>query len=107
MASISTHVLDLVQGRPARGVRVVLSRTDPEPAELSARVTDGDGRVRDLADGVPPGRYQLAFDLATYFAPDAAPFLTGMVVFFEVGAEDHYHVPLLASPYAASTYRGS
>jgi hydroxyisourate hydrolase len=107
MASISTHVLDLVRGTPARGVRVVLSRTDPEPAELSARVTDSDGRVRDLAGAVPPGRYQLAFDLADYFAADAGSFLTGMVVFFEVGEEAHYHVPLLASPYAASTYRGS
>lgn len=107
MASISTHVLDVVRGRPARGVRVVLSRTEPEPAELATRVTDDDGRITDLAGSVPPGRYQLAFDLADYFAAGAGSFLTGLVVFFEVGGDEHYHVPLLASPYAASTYRGS
>jgi 5-hydroxyisourate hydrolase len=102
VSSISTHVLDLTAGRPATGVRVTL--TDVGGGRVAEGVTNDDGRVPDLADGLGPGGYRLEFDLAGYFE---APFVTAMTVHFEVTSERHHHVPLLVTPYAASTYLGS
>jgi 5-hydroxyisourate hydrolase len=101
VASISTHVLDQVRGRPAAGVTVVL---DGPPGTIATGVTNADGRINQLADGLGPGSYQLTFDLAGYMD---APFFTGVVLRFEVGEERRYHVPLLAGPFSASTYLGS
>jgi 5-hydroxyisourate hydrolase len=103
--SLSTHVLDAGTGRPAAGVRVELrSLTD----HLYSSVTDADGRVRDL--GAPAaGVYQLVFDTGGYFSGlGIATFYPEVIVTFEVtDAATHHHVPLLLSPFAYSTYRGS
>lgn len=102
--SISTHVLDAVAGRPAAGVRVVLDRkTERGWDEVAARDTDGDGRVPDLADDADAGLYRLRFDVAEYsdFFPEVA------ITFRISDARAHHHVPLLLSPFAYSTYRGS
>ena len=105
--SLSTHVLDAVSGTPAVGVAVTL--TDSASNVLTTAVTDGDGRVKDLADFLSPGTYRLAFDTAGYFAVVGVPaFYPEVVIAFEVtDPAAHYHVPLLLSPYAYSTYRGS
>jgi len=93
---ISTHVLDTERGTPARGVRVQLYRGDELVAE---RETDGDGRVRDLADA-EAGLYRLVFH-------PASPFFRRVEVEIEIEAGRDYHVPLLLSPYACTIYRGS
>ncbi|MEM6748945.1 MAG: hydroxyisourate hydrolase [Planctomycetota bacterium] len=114
MATISTHVLDTSLGRPAQGVAIELDRLDGDAAErFGGGVTNADGRVTDLlsdaAAGLTVGRYRMRFVLSEYWAqggrsgfyPEAA------VVFDVADASEHYHVPLLLSPYGYSTYRGS
>lgn len=110
MSAITTHVLDTSRGRPAAGVAVRLERGK----EVLARgATDADGRLRDLLpdDGAPlePGTYRLVFDTGRYFAGQGeACFYPEVAVAFQVrDAGEHYHVPLLLSPFGYSTYRGS
>jgi 5-hydroxyisourate hydrolase len=101
--SLSTHVLDATTGRPAVGIVVRLD--GPDGATLTSAVTDADGRVPKLADALAAGTYRLVFDTGDYFADTFYP---QVVVTFRVGGpEQHYHVPLLLSPFAYSTYRGS
>ena len=110
MRSLSTHVLDAVSGEPAAGMRVVLSRrTGDDWTELGAATTDADGRVRELApDGLDAGDHRLVFDTAAHFAATGTTgFYPEVSVAFTVAEQRHYHVPLLLSPYAFSTYRGS
>lgn len=109
MSTISTHVLDTSLGKPAAGVRVTLAR---EGKEIGISVTDNDGRVKDLAEPgaqVAAGSYSLTFDVADYFAVEGREgFYRRIVIEFEVGSgSEHYHVPLLLSPFGYSTYRGS
>jgi len=111
MSTLSTHVLDTMHGRPAQGMKVVLSGAGGEIAQAA---TDSDGRCPGLAPAaLPPGRYALRFSVADYFRargvalPDP-PFLDEVTVEFGIAAGGgHYHVPLLVSPFAYSTYRGS
>jgi 5-hydroxyisourate hydrolase len=101
--SLSTHVLDAARGRPARGVPVRLDRRDGDGwSRVAEGRTDDDGRVRDLP---PPekGTYRLVFDTTGH--SDFYPEVT--VAFNVTDPDEHYHVPLLLSPYAYSTYRGS
>ena len=111
MTTLSTHVLDTMHGRPAAGLNVVLIG----PAgEIARGTTNADGRCPELAQaGLAPGQYALRFSVAAYFRaqgvglPDP-PFLDEVTVDFGIAADGgHYHVPLLVSPYAYSTYRGS
>ena len=105
--SLSTHVLDAVLGGPAHGVPVRLEQRGPDGwALLAERVTGADGRIADLSTGLTPGDYRLVFDTASYLGPEA--FYPEVVVTFRVESGGrHYHVPLLLSPFAYSTYRGS
>lgn len=105
--SLSTHVLDATSGRPAAGVAVVL--TDAGGAVLTEATTNDDGRVPSLGDDLVPGVYRLRFDTATYFASQSVTgFYPEVVIAFEItDPGSHYHVPVLLSPYAYSTYRGS
>ena len=105
MASLSTHVLDTSQGRPAAGVRITLESADGE--RLAEGTTDADGRISPLGpESLAPGDYRVRFDTGGYLGADA--FYPEVVVCFHVGArEEHYHVPLLLSPFGYSTYRGS
>jgi 5-hydroxyisourate hydrolase len=106
--TISTHVLDAALGRPAAGVAVRLE--DVTGLALGEAATDDDGRVAELAPGsLEAGTYRLRFDTGGYFsAAGRDNFYPEVVVAFTVadGAQ-HYHVPLLLSPFAYSTYRGS
>jgi 5-hydroxyisourate hydrolase len=102
--SLSTHVLDAALGRPAAGVAVRLERAGEVLAE---GVTDADGRIGGWRPGAGPHR--LVFDTGGYFAAlRVAAFYPEVSIDFTVGDPDeHYHVPLLLSPFAYSTYRGS
>lgn len=103
---ISTHVLDAETGRPAVGVRVVLEqRTDAGWLRAATGTTDADGRIPALADTVQPGRYRLSFDVEAYRPGSFFPEVTITVEITEPAR--HHHVPLLLSPFAYSTYRGS
>jgi 5-hydroxyisourate hydrolase len=108
VTTLSTHVLDVERGMPAAGVPITLYRGDQSLAQAT---TNADGRVSDLAGGsVQGGRYRLVFDVGAYFANQkrAAPFLQRVSIEFNVSSDDpHYHVPLLLTPYACTSYRGS
>jgi 5-hydroxyisourate hydrolase len=104
---ISTHVLDARTGRPAAGLELTLSAARPGGWEqLGRRVTDADGRVADLAPEAAAGVYRLVFAVEQYLA--APTFYPEVVVVFRItDPAAHHHVPLLLSPFAYSTYRGS
>ncbi|HEU4509693.1 MAG TPA: hydroxyisourate hydrolase [Pyrinomonadaceae bacterium] len=114
MSTISTHILDTSRGTPASGVAVSLEmqNTDESWTELSHAWTDADGRVKPffLVDRpVSVGTYRLVFDTEPYFSSlSAGCFYPQVSVVFNVDdGSQHYHVPLLISPYGYSTYRGS
>jgi 5-hydroxyisourate hydrolase len=107
--SITTHVLDTAQGKPASGVPVTLELLEPQGwTRLGAGSTDADGRLRTLQPGGPlrVGTYRLRFDTGAYLGQGAF-FPEVSIVFAVREAEGHYHVPLLLSPFSYSTYRGS
>jgi len=113
MGKLTTHVLDTVHGGPAAGVRIELWRLDGGRALIGSIVTNADGRGdKPLLEGeaLLAGEYELVFFVREYFAGRgvASPFLNAVPVRFTVfDAAQNYHVPLLASPWAFSTYRGS
>ncbi len=106
MGGITTHVLDTSKGQPAAGVAVTLSILRKDWQSLAHGVTDRDGRVRSLTDGIElqEAVYRLTFETGAYnqgFFPEVS------VVFRIDNPARHYHVPLLLSPFGYSTYRGS
>jgi 5-hydroxyisourate hydrolase len=117
--TLSTHVLDASTGRPAAGVAVLLERREPDGTwtRAAADRTDVDGRLRLLSGtgtstgtGEPgTGAWRITFGSGDYFAArGVATFYPEVTVTFEVSsAAEHHHVPLLLSPFAYSTYRGS
>jgi 5-hydroxyisourate hydrolase len=113
MSGITTHVLDISRGRPAEGVPVTLEVDAAGNWQLvGSGVTNGDGRISDLVTAdLPPqaGVYRLIFDTATYFARDnSQSFYPQVTIVFKIeNSAQHYHVPLLLSPFGYSTYRGS
>jgi 5-hydroxyisourate hydrolase len=108
---VSTHVLDAVSGRPAVGVPAQLHRGTPEGwFDVAGATTDEDGRIADLGPvDLDPGTYRITFETGTYFRrTNTKTFYPEVALTFEIDdPEGHYHVPLLLSPYAYSTYRGS
>ena len=113
---LTTHVLDTAHGRPAGGLKLALYRLGNGPTLLIQAETNADGRCDGpLLEGeaFEAGRYELVFQVRDYFAasgvdlPDP-PFLDEVVIRFGIAEpQEHYHVPLLLSPYGYSTYRGS
>jgi 5-hydroxyisourate hydrolase len=113
MSVITTHILDVSKGCPASGVPVVLEQQTATDWEIVGKgATDEDGRLRDLLSSetvLQPGNYRLVFDTETYFAEQQIEgFYPQVTVAFSVhDTAQHYHVPLLLSPFGYSTYRGS
>ncbi|WP_402464465.1 hydroxyisourate hydrolase [Isoptericola aurantiacus] len=111
MSHLTTHVLDTTAGVPATGVAVEL--TDAGGASMATGTTDDDGRAALGPDLLPAGRYTLTFATGAYFAAQGTEtFYPVVTVTFVVevaddGTSPHHHVPLLLSPFAYSTYRGS
>jgi 5-hydroxyisourate hydrolase len=109
---ITTHILDTAQGRPAGGVAVVLEQQGEAGwIVVGGGTTDADGRLRTLLepDKLGAGNYRLIFETGAYFAQQGvAGFYPQAIVVFAVREpSQHYHVPLLLSPFGYSTYRGS
>ncbi|MBG6183164.1 5-hydroxyisourate hydrolase [Arthrobacter sp. CAN_A214] len=108
---VTTHVLDTGTGRPARGVTALLSLRSGKGWEAIADgTTDVDGRIRDLGpDRLEPGIYRISFGTGEYFSSTGTEtFFPEVTLTFTVSSPtEHYHVPLLLSPFAYSTYRGS
>lgn len=111
---ITTHVLDTARGKPAAGVNVALEARSAggEWTKLAGGVTNADGRITDWMPGdatIAPGIYRATFDTGAYFKQlNEATFFPSVSIEFEVrDTGQHYHVPLLLSPYGYSTYRGS
>jgi 5-hydroxyisourate hydrolase len=113
VSGITTHVLDTAAGRPAAGVPVTLHAREHDGwVEVGAGVTGPDGRLAGLAPAgatLRAGLHRLVFDTGAYFAKRGqAGFYPEVSVVFEVtDPADHYHVPLLLSPWGYTTYRGS
>jgi 5-hydroxyisourate hydrolase len=126
--SLSTHVLDSVTGRPAAGMSVALESSRPLSendgpvwVQVGGGITDADGRIRDWGEeaAVGPGAHRLTFATGAWSrAQGRECFYPEVMIAFTVAADGsadgsadgdakHYHVPLLLSPYAYSTYRGS
>lgn len=115
-AGLTTHVLDTARGRPASGVRIELFRVEGgERRRLAEAVTNADGRTdAPLIErgNLTAGTYELSFHVAPYFADFEAaaelPFLDVVTLRFTVSdPTQHYHVPLVMTPWSYSTYRGS
>ena len=113
MSGITTHVLDTSRGAPASGIRVRLEMLEHGAwRELGSGNTDSDGRLKTL---LPAGTvlsqalYRITFETGEYFRQRNTPsFYPAVAITFDVHAPDqHYHVPLLLSPFGYSTYRGS
>ncbi len=114
MSGITTHILDTSRGSPANGVavRLELESEEGDWKQIGAGLTDSDGRAKDLLPAgfdLQTGIYRLVFDTQTYFAvQNIESFYREVVVVFTVREpEQHYHVPVLLSPFGYSTYRGS
>lgn len=108
---VTTHVLDTGSGNPAAEVPVTLHMLDGESwVRIAGSATDADGRIKQLGPNrLPSGTYRLTFDTGTYYATTGTEsfFPEVTLTFGVLESESHYHVPLLLSPFAYSTYRGS
>lgn len=115
MGKLTTHILDTARGRPGSGIGVKLFSMANGRHLVASGMTNADGRTNDpLLEGetFQAGTYELEFSVGPYFresGADAAepPFLDDVVIRVTLSDEDHYHVPLLVSPWSYSTYRGS
>lgn len=108
MSGISTHVLDLAQGKPAFNVPVRLERFEFGAwVEIASRYTTADGRCDEILppNDVSPGNYRLIFNATAY--QDASLYPEIIVCFSVTPGSMNYHLPLLLSPYGYTTYRGS
>jgi 5-hydroxyisourate hydrolase len=110
---ITTHVLDTASGRPAAGISVILEmRQASEWSPIGRGTTDSTGRLMTLTEALPlaPGTYRLTFDIGSYHRDNGItmPFFPEVKIAFNVrDTAEHYHVPLLLSPFGYSTYRGA
>lgn len=116
MGKLSTHVLDITVGKPGVGVKVALYAVGPEGRVLlKSDTTNADGRCAPLLEGdtMKVGKYELVFGAGDYFAAQGVEmpsprFIDEVTLSFGISSvEQNYHVPLVVSPWAYSTYRGS
>jgi 5-hydroxyisourate hydrolase len=116
MGRLTTHVLDTSSGKPASGLKIELWSVAARPELIKAVTTNGDGRVDGAildGDSFKAGTYELRFHAGAYLRSsgvslDEPAFLDVIPIRFGIAnSAQHYHVPLLLSPYGYSTYRGS
>lgn len=118
---ITTHVLDTANGHPAAGIEVILEKRDSDKwREVARGTTDTDGRITDWLPGdqpAPAGMYRVTFKVSPYFEHSEDRddnfgikdgFYSDIPILFHLrNPDEHYHIPLLLSPYGYTTYRGS
>ena len=115
MGRLTTHVLDTAQGRPGAGITVALYALTPERRLVKTVVTNRDGRADEPlleSETFATGTWELVFSVGDYYARSSVetadpPFLDEITIRFAMAEDEHYHVPLLVSPWSYSTYRGS
>ena len=116
MTKLTTHVLDVYSGKPGKGIKVDLYQVENNKREkLNSIILNNDGRAdKPLIEGVnfKEGQYELVFFVGDYFRKiteiPKIPFFDDVIIKFGISnAKEHYHVPLLVSPWSYSTYRGS
>jgi 5-hydroxyisourate hydrolase len=112
MSQITTHILDTTKGKPAPGVHIILYGDHNNGwNEIAKGITNADGRIADLLakeKTLQPGVYKMKFDTEEYFAGlSVQTFYPFVEIVFEITGAEHYHIPLLISPFGYSTYRGS
>ena len=117
MTKLTTHVLDVYSGKPGKGIKVDLYyyKNDGQKSKINSIILNNGGRSdKALIEGVnfKEGKYELIFFVGDYFKKingiSKIPFLDDVVIKFGISnIEEHYHVPLLVSPWSYSTYRGS
>ena len=116
MTKLTTHVLDIYSGKPGKGIKVDLFYiNDNEKIKLNSIVLNSDGRSDGPLvekDNFKNGKYELVFYIGDYFKnileSETTPFLDDVILRFVISKNnEHYHVPLLVSPWSYSTYRGS
>ncbi len=112
MSQLTTHVLDTAKGRPAEGVAVILFQQQGEGwKQMCLKTTDANGRISDLLNSdvvLEPGSYRLRFDTKSYYEFAGTPsFYPFVEITFNITGSEHYHIPLLISPFGFTTYRGS
>ena len=115
MGKLTTHILDTASGQPAADVGIRLYAINGQRQLLADTASNGDGRTdAPLLEGraMRTGAYELEFDIGDYFARqghtvEGPRFFETVILRFAVNGDEDYHVPLLASPWSYSTYRGS
>lgn len=112
MSQITSHILDTSKGRPAAGIVIILFRAQEDQwTEITRGITNNDGRVTDLlekSDWLQQGVYKMRFETKDYFEKEhVASFYPCVEIIFDIITNEHYHIPLLLSPFGYSTYRGS
>jgi hydroxyisourate hydrolase len=113
MKQITTHVLDTALGKPAEGIMILLQKPIAEDQweDIADGVTNPDGRVPNFMkedQKIAPGIYRMLFKTKAYFEKlSVQGFYPEVPVIFEIRDTEHYHIPLLLSPFGYSTYRGS
>jgi len=112
MSQVTTHILDTGKGKPAEGISVFLYQQHTDNwKEIAIGTTNKDGRIPNFLNKdaeLEPGIYKMTFETEPYYEKQAIlPFYPFVEIIFHVKNSDHYHVPLLLSPFGYSTYRGS
>lgn len=112
MSQITSHILDTAKGKPAWGITVVLhQKVSGEWIEIGGGISNQDGRVSSIlpeGEELSFGIYKMSFDTLHYFnTHDIETFYPRVEICFYIKTTEHYHIPLLISPYGYSTYRGS
>ncbi len=112
MSQITTHILDTTRGRPAAGVSITLyEKAGTEWMEVASGITNQDGRIVNLLKEdalLPIGTYKIKFATKEYFKIHGFDvFYPCVEIVFDIRSKEHYHIPLLLSPFGYSTYRGS
>ena len=115
MTKLTTHCLDTFSGKPAKGVKVEVYSISGKKEKLNSTILNNNGRSdKPLLEGAnfKEGHYELVFFIGDYFKKitetPTIPFLDDVIIKFGISnAKEHYHIPLLVSPWSYSTYRGS
>ena len=112
MSKITTHVLDTSKGKPASRVKATLFiEKNNSWQQIASGETNSDGRINDLLNSdadLKTGTYKMNFDTGKYFSENnVKSFYPNVEIIFEITSGEHYHIPLLLSPFGYTTYRGS